>query len=224
MGVIGGCRVIVRRTLSSLFRVVLDEANRNPDFEASLRRALSAAGGASQDEANRSKQGRKPHEQHGSKDAPVGSSTDLKRSSNRRPPAVLDPVQIARDGEQALRTALSVLHIDQLHDIVADFGMDPGKLVMKWRTEKRVIERIVEISLTRARKGDAFRGQNIRIAADRRIDFVQLHQSWTSTLRGPDHMGAEITALTEGEGPTYYGVDPRFFDFLRSKNFPFEVV
>ncbi len=35
--------------------------------------------------------------------------------------------------------------------------MDPGKLVMKWKDNVRVIDRIVELSLTRSTKGDAFR-------------------------------------------------------------------
>jgi len=47
--------------------------------------------------------------------------------------------------------------LEQLKDIVADYGMDPGKLVMKWKSSDKVIDRIVEISLARAQKGDAFR-------------------------------------------------------------------
>jgi hypothetical protein len=34
--------------------------------------------------------------------------------------------------------------------------MDPGKLVMKWKTPERIINRIVEFSLARAVKGDVF--------------------------------------------------------------------
>jgi hypothetical protein len=34
--------------------------------------------------------------------------------------------------------------------------MDPGKLVMKWKTPERIIDRIVEFSLARAVKGDVF--------------------------------------------------------------------
>jgi hypothetical protein len=49
------------------------------------------------------------------------------------------------------------LSLEQLRDIVAEFGMDPGKLVLKWKSPQKVIDRIVEISMPRAQKGDAFR-------------------------------------------------------------------
>lgn len=73
------------------------------------------------------------------------------------PPAVVDPVEVARQGEQALKSRLSALSLDQLKGIVADYGMDPGKLVMKWKSAERVIDRIVEISMARAQKGNVFR-------------------------------------------------------------------
>ncbi|MDE0403802.1 MAG: hypothetical protein OXI53_00610 [Nitrospira sp.] len=56
-----------------------------------------------------------------------------------------------------LRAELALLTLDQLKDIVADYGMDREKLVMKWKTPNRVIDRIVEISISRAHKGDVFR-------------------------------------------------------------------
>jgi hypothetical protein len=56
-----------------------------------------------------------------------------------------------------LRSELSSLDIEQLKDVVAQYGMDPGKLVMKWKDAARIIDRIVELSLTRSTKGDAFR-------------------------------------------------------------------
>jgi hypothetical protein len=34
--------------------------------------------------------------------------------------------------------------------------MDPGKLVMKWKTPQRIVDRIVEFSMARAVKGDVF--------------------------------------------------------------------
>ena len=133
----------LRITLNRLMRVVLEEAERNPEFEAALIDALGS--GAAKRKA--------PKE-----DVPGQSDQgDPKRGKNRRAPAVLDPVQIVRDGEPALRDALGKLSLDELRDIVADYGMDPGRLVMKWATPERVIERIVEMSITRAHKGNAFR-------------------------------------------------------------------
>ena len=60
-------------------------------------------------------------------------------------------------GEEVLRKSLEPLSVEQLKDIVADHGMDPGKLVMKWKDAGRIIDRIVEIAIGRAQKGNAFR-------------------------------------------------------------------
>lgn len=133
----------LRNTLNRLVRVVIEEAERNPEFEAALNDALGA-------QAGKRKQ---------SKEAPAVESagSEAKRGKNRRPPAVLDPVQVVRDGETTLRASLEKLSLDQLRDIVAEYGMDPSRLVMKWVDSARVIDRIVELSTARARKGDAFR-------------------------------------------------------------------
>ena len=61
--------------------------------------------------------------------------------------------------EDALRTKLASLSVEQLKDIVAEFGMDPGKLVIKWKTADRIIERIVETSMSRFQKRVAFRAE-----------------------------------------------------------------
>jgi hypothetical protein len=67
-----------------------------------------------------------------------------------------DPVELARQGEAALRARLAGLNLEQLKDVVADYGMDPGKLVLKWKTADRIIDRIVEVSIGRAKKGEGF--------------------------------------------------------------------
>ncbi|MGC8210072.1 hypothetical protein [Ralstonia pseudosolanacearum] len=134
----------LRNTLNRLTRVVIEEAERNPEFEAALNDAL---GNSPLDKRKQPK------------DRPVAEPPggDAKRGKNRRPPAALDPVQVVRDGESVLRAALEKLSLDQLRDIVAEYGMDPSRLVMKWVDSARVVDRIVELSTARARKGDAFR-------------------------------------------------------------------
>ena len=79
------------------------------------------------------------------------------RPRNRRAPSVFNPIELARDGDTVLSEKLSELSIEQLKDMVAEHGMDPGKLVMKWKNTEKIIDRIVDISLSRAQKGDAFR-------------------------------------------------------------------
>lgn len=81
------------------------------------------------------------------------------RAKNRRPAAALDPVAVVGEGEDALRDRLSALSLDQLRDVVAEYGMDQGKLVMKWKDPARVMDRIVDIALARAQKGHAFRSE-----------------------------------------------------------------
>ena len=127
----------MRKTLVAVAQVIADEAERNEDFRGRIEQALALE---------------RPTRTKG---ASVRKPT---RRGGRRTPAVLDPVEVARDGEDILRSHLGKLELNQLLDIVAQYGMDPGKLVMKWKTPDRVIDRIVEISLSRATKGDAFRG------------------------------------------------------------------
>ncbi|WP_247631516.1 hypothetical protein [Aeromonas caviae] len=133
----------LRNTLNRLMRVVIEEAERNPNFEAALQDALDST----------------PSKRKQTRVETSGQVKDgkSKRGRNRRTPAILDPVQVVRDGELVLRSALEKLSLEQLRDIVAEYGMDPGRLVMKWNTPERVIDRVVEMSIARAHKGSAFR-------------------------------------------------------------------
>ena len=130
----------LRKTLSQLVTVITDEAAKNESFRANLERALGMNSG----KVDRVQS-----------PTPIGKA----RKGGRRTPAVFDPVELAKKGEDALRTELATLNLEQLRDIVAQYGMDPGKLVMKWKDTQRVIDRIVELALARATKGDAFRGE-----------------------------------------------------------------
>ena len=134
----------VRRALQNLAKVVAEEAEHNSEFESRLRDALGL------NEGGRAK--RRPR-----KSEKTSSERTGRRGAHRRPPAVLDPVELARESESILQEQLVQLRVEELKDIVADHGMDPGKMVMKWKSPERIIDRIVEISVSRARKGDAFR-------------------------------------------------------------------
>ena len=124
-----------RRKLLELARAVADEADRNPAFAQKLDAVLGL------------------EQRRG-----IGPGTKRGRSRRRRTPAVLDPVAVLRvEGAPGLRSRLSGLDLEQLKDIVAQYGMGPGRLVMKWKTWDRVADRIVEMSASRAQKGDAFR-------------------------------------------------------------------
>lgn len=124
----------LRTALQGLVRTIVEEAERNPDFARRVEKSLGMGG----------------------EGIPAQSDRNMKGGRNRRSPAVLDPIDAARHGEAALRQSLAVLSLEQLKDVVADYGMDPGKLVMKWKTPQRIIDRIVEFSMARAVKGDVF--------------------------------------------------------------------
>ena len=123
----------IKQPLMTFMAVIAEEADRNPEFAQKLAVALGI------DKADR-------------ESWPVA-----KRRGGRRTPAVLDPVALYSEGEGKLREKLGLLDLERLRDIVAEYGMDPGKLVMKWKTEERVIEHIVEVASARAKKGEAFR-------------------------------------------------------------------
>ena len=131
----------LKRTLIALVNVVADEATRNPGFRARVEAALGIIDPMSHSEVKSS----------------IRPQPEEKRKGGRRAAAVLDPVELAKHGEMDLRKKLDVLDLESLLDIVAQYGMDPGKLVMKWKDRERVVDRIVEVAVGRATKGDAFR-------------------------------------------------------------------
>lgn len=139
----------LKRTLTALVTTIIDEAGRNPEFRDRVEAALNLS-----KLAPKLKSAPKSVAK-----APPKPNEEMKRKGGRRTPAVLDPVDLAKHGEASLRGALAELDLEQLLDVVAQYGMDPGKLVMKWKDRERVIDRIVELALSRATKGDAFRAE-----------------------------------------------------------------
>lgn len=132
----------LKTRLAKLAAAVADHAARDPAFAATLEAILG-------DGAARPADGRRAK-------VPRGEGA---RKGGRRAAAALDPVALAQSGPDALRAAMAPLDHEQLLDIVAEFGMDPGKLVMKWKDRDRVADRIVETAIARATKGDAFRSE-----------------------------------------------------------------
>jgi hypothetical protein len=124
----------MRRILLDLARAVADETERNENFRTKVEEILHI----------RRSDGEKT------------ASTESRRAG-RRTPAVIDPVELAHQSVAQLRSKLNELDVEQLRDIVAQFGMDPGKLVMKWKSADRIRDRIIELAVSRAQKGNAFR-------------------------------------------------------------------
>lgn len=119
--------------VAALFEAILGEIRRNPEFEARLAGALEGLG------------------------KEIDAKAPRRRKGGRRAPALLDPVALYQEGDAILRRRLSALDLEQLRDVVAEYGMDPGKLVLKWKTRERVIDHILDTASARAKKGEAFR-------------------------------------------------------------------
>ena len=124
----------LKRKLAELFKAVANEAERNPTFSVALQDIFNVL----------------PQEM---------PKKDSSKGANRRAAPLLDPIELAVSGELTLRNALAPLSVEQLKDIIAAYGMDQAKLAMKWKDASRIADRIVEFSLARARKGDAFLGE-----------------------------------------------------------------
>ena len=140
----------LEKKIDALFRAVISEVNRNPDFAAKLERIFTSTGSSLA---------------QGDQASPefFGDSSKLQRAikrpkrNHRRAPGPLDPFEIMESGEDALRTQLMRLSVEQLKDIVAEHGMDRAKLAMKWKTSDRLVDLIISTVRSRAKKGIAFR-------------------------------------------------------------------
>ena len=76
----------------------------------------------------------------------------------KRMPSVLDPYALARqEGETALRARLGDLDVDQLKDLVHDYGMDYDHRAMRWTDQQRLIGRIIDRVDFGTTQGSAFR-------------------------------------------------------------------
>jgi hypothetical protein len=136
----------LERKLKLLFDAIRVEVRENAALRARLSEFLD-------EHRARKNADAKQRLESGERDA----SGKLIKRGNRRRQATVDPISEIRQGPEHLRKLLNRLDIEQLRDVVADYRMDPNKLVMKWQDKGRLIEHIVETSVMRGKKGDAFR-------------------------------------------------------------------
>ena len=126
-----------------MFDAVLREARKNPEFAATLERAFG---------------GEMLNKTATRKALTAGSpSKATPRRSNRRAKAAVDPFGLLSVGEAHLRAQLANLDIEQLKDVVAEYGMDTSRLALKWKSRERLTDFIVMTVVARTRKGDVFR-------------------------------------------------------------------
>lgn len=100
----------LKKNMKALFDLIIDEAEKNEEFASSLSKIF--CGDTTVTKA---------------KESSIG-----KRASNRRDKAVVAPIKLAEDGELS-EDVLSPLSEKELKDIIANYGMAPSKLAMKWK-------------------------------------------------------------------------------------------
>lgn len=123
----------IEQKLKSFMSLLIREAKANPAFGYELARIFESAALDSK-----------------------GANTG--KAKNRRNAAVLDPIlMLQTKGESALKEALDRLDTEQLKDIVSEQGLDPTKLVLKWRNPGKIVLFILDAAKRRTTKGNAFR-------------------------------------------------------------------
>jgi hypothetical protein len=120
----------LEQRLQRVFAVILDEVKNNSSLALRIEEVIGATEGPSR--------------------PPIAKKS-------RRAPAPLDPYAEYALGEESLLYKLHQLDVESLKNIVAQYGMDRSKLVMKWKTSDRIIDHIVATVRARAQQGDAFR-------------------------------------------------------------------
>ncbi len=80
--------------------------------------------------------------------------TSKRRS--RRSPAKLDPLHLLEMGEEILAKELEKLNVEELKDIVSEYGMDTSRLALKWKDRKRLELLIMDATKRKSSRGEAF--------------------------------------------------------------------
>lgn len=85
------------------------------------------------------------------------AASPRKKTGHRRNSSIFNPLDMVMNNDLNLHEKLMELDIEQLKDIIAEHGMDNAKLAMKWKSKERLVNLIIETSIRRSTKGDAFR-------------------------------------------------------------------
>ena len=154
----------IETQLAQLFEVIMQEIKANNEFAEKIR-GIFNAGERGSHQGSGSRHGRKNREmsaEYATENAEaIPTNSTSKRHSRKRNPALFNPETILEQhGEESLLDSLNQLEMDQLKDIVSEFGMDPAKKVMKWKKKERFVAHIFEVANHRVKKGVAFRRVN----------------------------------------------------------------
>ncbi|MGB4657831.1 MAG: hypothetical protein WBI07_01465 [Mobilitalea sp.] len=125
----------LRKNLKLLFDAIIKEAEENKEFANTLSSILDNNVNETENK----------------------TASGTRRGGNRRDKAIFDPIKLAEENILS-KEMLDALSEKELKDIIAEYGMDPSKLAMKWKDKERIIQLILDTAMRRASKGDACRG------------------------------------------------------------------
>lgn len=80
----------------------------------------------------------------------------VSKKRGRRSPAKLDPFHLLELGEDTLSKELQQLNIEELKDIVSEYGMDTSRLALKWKDRDRLESLIIDATKRKSSRGEAF--------------------------------------------------------------------
>lgn len=84
------------------------------------------------------------------------TAATVSKKRGRRSPAKLDPFHLLELGESVLSKELEKLNIEELKDIVSEYGMDTSRLALKWKDRKRLESLIIDATKRKSSRGEAF--------------------------------------------------------------------
>lgn len=123
----------MEKLLKEFCEVIIEEINKNEEFSNKVKKILVENIKIEKDKLKKKKK--------------VLSEKDI----------LINPYEILLEGTEVLENKISKLELQDLKNIVEYYSMDPSKSFKRWRKKERFINLILEVSILRANKGNAFR-------------------------------------------------------------------
>ena len=125
----------MEKLLKDFCEVIIEEINKNEEFSNKVKKILVENIKIEKDKLKTKKKKK------------VLSQKDI----------LINPYEILLEGTEVLENKISKLELQDLKNIVEYYSMDPSKSFKRWRKKERFINLILEVSILRANKGNAFR-------------------------------------------------------------------
>ncbi len=151
----------IEKQLAQLFDVMMEELKTNNQFAEKIRGIFNASEQESH-QISGSRRRRKDRILSSDKaDANAKAilpSASPEKRTRKRNPSLFNPETVLKErGEDVLFTSLNQLEVEQLKDIISEYGMDPARKAVRWRKKERFVDHIIEVVNNRIMKGSAFR-------------------------------------------------------------------